>query len=1006
MHTSRRTLHRRLLEQPCTCPCRLPRPSTTRSIASYTAEPRNSYSRNSYYRESYPRKSEPNFEPKHTRKNEHQGFRFLHPRKVQLPHAATRSLPLSHFIEELKDWSWNGSERANAVERKISEGWKEDVESFLEKEKGWEEDVVLAVRRLNIKTVDLLVLLAERGEAGLLRVLVRTMMEGKDKERWSFDDGVLGNTRPFQSKLPQQIRLEMAKVDLVYPVKTGEEETKPDGNWERRLRWLLMAVGKMLLSEEKACWGTAKQILAYLHSIDAVPRSLYDPESHPRLYVSEQRILSLLTDAVWECRGKREAPQSAKEKSQWSLGMFFGTSKETGEIPGERELLLELLLCFCIEGGYFPAGQAIVRDIILSEKWKFGDIANLTPEEAQNLHAPLQMGSSTPPDSLQLPIELQTKVLPRNIEDALRNLSVQSLDAAAITEELATIRHKFTMEILTIADISRLRTLVSTQVIRESFSLAIELMELLDLLHPPIRSLKEFQAELFLRESVLERLISNESAISKVKRSWRLLQQYVAENSEFLHEDPQDYEHPTWLLGSLLDYFTQHDIAAADVLLSGPLGKEKPPAIRREAYIEMLPHIAEYILATGRVGLAEDLEVQIAETIRERNATPSLDWFQNLLSLWLRLGSRSRAREVLTIIHKQGKELTPKGLSGLITGAYELAHRAGTTLDNLKLFIPAPNSDDGKPIPLTAAYLTTASLPRSVWLSLFRTGFSIRDQPLIQLTAKHLSLSADSFQVADQATASTVIEILLSLEGLPSAWKFFNAHFHFRYLFHTPAPSLNAPPAPSTSTKFEPTRQLARAFLRKASLEANRLGSPKTQEELHYWGLVKDVEGWATRFMLKTGNWTEEDLRVFQKRVLREKWSEDDGEKKGASVLDGEEDAGEREVDWAPAYKTETQSEAKEEVKTEVPEMPQVDKGEEVVKEFMEKGEEKDFYDLMPKVLPKETTQQMELPPSLSTQSEPVTEATVQTASARQSSATKSESAGATPVVMPNMKDI
>src|SRR5690606_34133618 len=98
------------------------------------------------------------------------------------------------------------------------------------------------------------------------------------------------------------------------------------------------------------------------------------------------------------------------------------------------------------------------------------------------------------------------------------------------------------------------------------------------------------------------------------------------------------------------------------------------------------------------------------------------------------------------------------------------------------------------------------------------------------------------------------------------------------------SPYLASPP--SSSTKYQPTRALARAFLRSASLTSYQMVNVETEEERHLKALVKDVEGWAMRFLTKTGDWNKRDLDVFMSKVLRDVRKGEDGGKEG--LLDDE----------------------------------------------------------------------------------------------------------------------
>lgn len=137
---------------------------------------------------------------------------------------------------------------------------------------------------------------------------------------------------------------------------------------------LVIAAPNQSSSEGKQVMNTVHQILALLHSLGLVPNTIYaykaaqettTTQQPPVLHLLNSRILSTLSDAVWNSHQDEEAEQSKKNDSnRWN---FFR------EPPGRRlrsrgrelgpEIWLEFILWCCVEGGFASTGARIIKAI-------------------------------------------------------------------------------------------------------------------------------------------------------------------------------------------------------------------------------------------------------------------------------------------------------------------------------------------------------------------------------------------------------------------------------------------------------------------------------------------------------------------------------------------------------------------------------------------------------------------------------------------------------------------
>src|SRR5690606_23567902 len=105
---------------------------------------------------------------------------------------------------------------------------------------------------------------------------------------------------------------------------------------------------------------------------------------------SQSRVLTILADAVWKVKSDVERPSTSSATHPfWAfferIGQFWGSSDMKTESPGEREILLEILLWACIDGMHFAPAHDIVRRTYGTKGWQFAHFAS-DSEEFQAEH--------------------------------------------------------------------------------------------------------------------------------------------------------------------------------------------------------------------------------------------------------------------------------------------------------------------------------------------------------------------------------------------------------------------------------------------------------------------------------------------------------------------------------------------------------------------------------------------------------------------------------------------
>ena len=137
---------------------------------------------------------------------------------------------------------------------------------------------------------------------------------------------------------------------------------------------LVIASTKRPSDEAKQIMSTVHQILAHVHNLGLVPASIYNYslpqetstlQQPPILHLLNSRILSTMSDAVWDAYQDQVSSQSAGGHNRhWSLyrerpgGRLRSKVRELGP-----EIWLEFILWCCIEAGLAPTASQIIKSL-------------------------------------------------------------------------------------------------------------------------------------------------------------------------------------------------------------------------------------------------------------------------------------------------------------------------------------------------------------------------------------------------------------------------------------------------------------------------------------------------------------------------------------------------------------------------------------------------------------------------------------------------------------------
>ena len=165
----------------------------------------------------------------------------------------------------------------------------------------------------------------------------------------------------------------------------------PPGHWGLGQVWA--SVAYMILqatdlpaddNEHKAMMSHALQIIAHLHHVDALPRTIYtfsrseDPsviQKPPTLYLLAYRIMTVLSDSAWKAHNEdvRREGQSVGAET-WYKGHEISDPLLQPRINGlGSEIWVELILWCCVEAGYISEAVWVVTEMTKrkgSLRWK------------------------------------------------------------------------------------------------------------------------------------------------------------------------------------------------------------------------------------------------------------------------------------------------------------------------------------------------------------------------------------------------------------------------------------------------------------------------------------------------------------------------------------------------------------------------------------------------------------------------------------------------------------
>ncbi|KAL8827939.1 MAG: hypothetical protein Q9191_002885 [Dirinaria sp. TL-2023a] len=190
---------------------------------------------------------------------------------------------------------------------------------------------------------------------------------------------------------------------------TNKSLSVPSPPGHRGLGQVWASVASMILeatdlpaddNEHKATMSHALEIIAHLHHVDALPRTIYtyspseDPSvicKPPTLYLLAYRIMTVLSDSAWK------AYDEDVRKEGHSIGA--NTSYKGHELPGPplqpringlgSEIWIELVLWCCIEAGYISEAAWVVTEMAKrrgSQRWKVIDWHSISEKAESKLN--------------------------------------------------------------------------------------------------------------------------------------------------------------------------------------------------------------------------------------------------------------------------------------------------------------------------------------------------------------------------------------------------------------------------------------------------------------------------------------------------------------------------------------------------------------------------------------------------------------------------------------------
>ena len=159
-------------------------------------------------------------------------------------------------------------------------------------------------------------------------------------------------------------------------IKLGFESITPRSDWLGQI-WTMLA--SMVLraadypsddSSSKKIMSFVLEILAHLHHIDAVPRTVYTHDfadyKPPTLSLMACRIMMALSDSAWRAQDEeiRKEAESIGAKN-WYKGHEVPAPTIQPRVDRlAKEIWLEVILWCCVEGGHFSEASWVVTEML------------------------------------------------------------------------------------------------------------------------------------------------------------------------------------------------------------------------------------------------------------------------------------------------------------------------------------------------------------------------------------------------------------------------------------------------------------------------------------------------------------------------------------------------------------------------------------------------------------------------------------------------------------------
>ncbi|KAK6379215.1 hypothetical protein LTS17_006133 [Exophiala oligosperma] len=338
--------------------------------------------------------------------------RPLSPVRLPKPHALpATSRDLGVQSAQTQRWAWGfsrGYTRVTKAQKKKPEYWISLLESFLSKDVGLSfrgdartdfderkdfDDVLKILQDAKSFTgVDLLAFMVlgqgrHKAVVCLVEILLKPAesLPGSSVEQ-TLPSNIAWPQFSFSKLVKQPIELDAAshvKRQSMSNAHLNWDSNVGETGYERVMPLLWQSLAELIIAsirqspeDAKRIMHTVLLILAKIHHVDLIPSAVYtyampkaptNIQQSPILSLLNSRILSTLSDAVWQAQQEDElARAAAGDSSRQDLtydealpgGRFRLKLRELGP-----EVWIEFILWCCVEGGYPSAGARIIRSL-------------------------------------------------------------------------------------------------------------------------------------------------------------------------------------------------------------------------------------------------------------------------------------------------------------------------------------------------------------------------------------------------------------------------------------------------------------------------------------------------------------------------------------------------------------------------------------------------------------------------------------------------------------------